>query len=92
MQHARRRGLTRPLLAVAAVSLAACGSTAVPPPAPADPVAVTGGASPPAPAASAALLSAPQPAAATPRVTPNGRPACGNVTMRAPSPPDCDRL
>jgi hypothetical protein len=25
----------------------------------------------------------------TPRTMPNGRPACGNVASRAPTPPDC---
>jgi hypothetical protein len=65
------------------MSLAACGSSGVPGPVPGDSVAVTGATRPIAPAASSAVV-------AVPRVTPDGRPACGNVALRAPSPPDCD--
>jgi len=71
-----KRPTVRPLLAVAAAaSLAGCSSNAVPSAATADP-AVT------APSAGSAFV--------TPRVTPSGRPACGNVTMRAIKGVDCD--
>jgi hypothetical protein len=74
----------RPLLTVAAVTLAACGSSGVPAAIQPDPEAVT----PPAATAVAtanatAGMTGPAPEA-TPRVMPNGRPACGNVAMRAP--------
>ena len=82
----RRSSRARPLLAVAAISVAACGSTAVSAPIAADPAAAPPATSPPAPAPSATATStagAVMPPEATPRLMPNGRPACGNVTMRA---------
>jgi hypothetical protein len=87
-----RRSLVRPLLAVSAVSLAACGSSALPAqitrdPAATPPPTAAPSASPAAPTGSGSPAGAVAPAAATPRVMPNGRPACGNVAMRAS--PDC---
>jgi hypothetical protein len=76
-----RRSAARPLLAVAAVSLAACGSTALPAQISPDPAAAP---SPTAATVSGATAGAVAPVEATPRVMPDGRPACGNVAMRAP--------
>jgi len=89
MLRARRRRPTRPLLAVAAISLAACGSTAVPAAITADPAATVGATSPLASATTAAAVATQEPGAAMPRVTPDGHPVCGNVTFRAPPSGDC---
>src|SRR5207247_5239723 len=95
MNKIGKRLVARPLLAVAAAtSLLACGSSTAPastqvvnvPPA-SGPAGATADAPAPSVAASAKTVTSPvlaapapaAPAAATPRTTPNGRPASGNV-------------
>jgi hypothetical protein len=69
----------RPLLvAVAAVSVTACGSTAVPAQISPDPAATAA-----APPSSTTTAGAVMLHDSTPRLMPDGRPACGNVATRA---------
>jgi hypothetical protein len=91
----RKRSVVRPLLTVAAaaVSLTACSSgahfTMADETAPvANAPTSSGSTETVPPGAVNAVLVTPL---LTPRLLPNGSPACGNVAMRAPRPADCDR-
>ena len=84
-----KRQVVRPLLAVAAVTLVACGSTALPAGIQPDPEATRAPSPPPSaltvvsPPVATPGVTGQLPPAATPRVLPNGRPAPGNVMGRA---------
>jgi len=87
VKSSKKRACMRPLLSVAAaVTVAACSTTA---PSPSG-IAPEGTQARPATPATPAASVLPGTAVAAPRLMQNGRPACGNVTGRAPRNPDCE--